>query len=98
MPKGQPETIPDDGLSTRQRRNRPLAASIAAASVLAKVTRDRIMVDLDARYPGYGFAAHKGYGTARHARAIEELGPSDIHRMSYANVRRAAQAHSRSTR
>lgn len=75
-----------------------VAASIAAASVLAKVTRDRIMVDLDARYPGYGFAAHKGYGTARHARAIEELGPSDIHRMSYANVRRAAQAHSRSTR
>lgn len=75
-----------------------VAASIAAASVLAKVTRDRIMVDLDARYPGYGFAAHKGYGTARHARAIEQLGPSDIHRMSYANVRRAAQAHSRSTR
>lgn len=75
-----------------------VTASIAAASVLAKVTRDRIMVDLDSRYPGYGFASHKGYGTARHARAIEELGPSDIHRMSYANVRRAAQAHSRSTR
>ncbi|MCD2261664.1 ribonuclease HII [Dietzia aurantiaca] len=75
-----------------------VVASIAAASVLAKVTRDRIMVDLDSRYPGYGFASHKGYGTARHARAIEELGPSDIHRMSYANVRRAAQAHSRSTR
>lgn len=75
-----------------------VVASIAAASVLAKVTRDRIMVDLDSRYPGYGFASHKGYGTARHVRAIEELGPSDIHRMSYANVRRAAQAHSRSTR
>lgn len=75
-----------------------VAASIAAASVLAKVTRDRIMVDLDERYPGYGFASHKGYGTARHARAIEELGPSDIHRMSYANVRRATQAHSRSSR
>ena len=72
-------------------------ASIAAASVLAKVTRDRIMVDLDSRYPGYGLAAHKGYGTAGHARAIEQLGPSDIHRMSYANVRRAAQAHSRSS-
>ncbi len=55
------------------------------------------MVDIDSRYPGYGFAAHKGYGTARHVRAIEELGPSDIHRMSYANVRRAAQAHSRSS-
>ncbi|WP_010541552.1 ribonuclease HII [Dietzia alimentaria] len=73
-----------------------VAASIAAASVLAKVTRDQIMVEIDSRYPGYGFAAHKGYGTARHVRAIEELGPSDIHRMSYANVRRAAQAHSRS--
>lgn len=72
-------------------------ASIAAASVLAKVTRDRIMVDLDSRFPGYGLAAHKGYGTAGHARAIEQLGPSDIHRMSYANVRRAAQAHSRSS-
>lgn len=75
-----------------------VATSIAAASVLAKVTRDRIMVDLDSRYPGYGFASHKGYGTARHARAIEELGPTDIHRMSYANVRRAAQAYSRSNR
>lgn len=74
-----------------------VSASIAAASVLAKVTRDRIMVDLDSRYPGYGLAAHKGYGTAGHARAIEQLGPSDIHRMSYANVRRAAQAHSRSS-
>lgn len=75
-----------------------VVASIAAASVLAKVTRDRIMVDLDERYPGYGFASHKGYGTARHARAIEELGPTDIHRMSYSNVRSAAQAHSRSSR
>ncbi|MDZ4233626.1 MAG: ribonuclease HII [Dietzia sp.] len=74
-----------------------VVASIAAASVLAKVTRDRIMVDLDPRYPGYGFAAHKGYSTPGHARAIEQLGPSDIHRMSYANVRRAAQAQSRSS-
>jgi len=72
-------------------------ASIAAASVLAKVTRDRFMVDLDSRYPGYGLAAHKGYGTAAHTRAIEQLGPSDVHRMSYANVRRAAEAHSRSS-
>lgn len=71
--------------------------SIAAASVLAKVTRDRIMVELDSGYPGYGLAAHKGYSTPGHARAIEQLGPSDIHRMSYANVRRAAQAHSRSS-
>ncbi len=72
-------------------------ASIAAASVLAKVARDRLMVDLDSRYPGYALAAHKGYCTAGHDRAIEQLGPSDIHRMSYANVRRAAEAHSRSS-
>jgi len=74
-----------------------VVASIAAASVLAKVARDRIMVGLDPRYPGYGFAEHKGYSTPGHARAIEQLGPTDIHRMSYANVRRAAQAHSRSS-
>ena len=74
-----------------------VVASIAAASVLAKVTRDRIMVDLDPRYPGYGFAALKGYSTPGHARAIAQLGPSDIQRMSYAHVRRAAQAHSRSS-
>ena len=67
-----------------------VAASIAAASVLAKVTRDRIMVDLDARYPGYGFAAHKGYGTARHARA--SVGPSDIHHVVCQRPSRRAQA------
>lgn len=89
-----------DGLgcqSTAVIRGDAVVASIAAASVLAKVTRDRIMVDLDSRYPGYGFADHKGYSTAGHVRAIEQLGPSDIHRMSYANVRRAAQAHARSS-
>lgn len=74
-----------------------MVASIAAASVLAKVSRDRHMVELDSRFPGYRLATHKGYGTSGHARAIEQLGPSDIHRMSYANVRRAAQAHSRSS-
>src|SRR5699024_1201114 len=72
-------------------------ASIAAASVLAEGPRDRFMVDRDSRLRGYGLAAHKGYGTPGHASAIEQLGPSDIHRMTYANVRRAAQAHSRSS-
>ncbi|NLE79205.1 MAG: ribonuclease HII [Rhodococcus sp.] len=62
------------------------AACIAAASVLAKVTRDRTMVDLDAGLPGYGFAIHKGYSTAAHMAALERLGPSDEHRHSYANV------------
>ena len=57
--------------------------SIAAASILAKVTRDRIMVEMDARYPGYGFAKHKGYGTKEHMDAIRALGPCPIHRRSF---------------
>jgi ribonuclease HII len=61
-------------------------ASIMAASVIAKVHRDRIMVEYDRRYPGYGFADHKGYATARHRRALRELGPSPIHRMSWAPI------------
>lgn len=60
--------------------------SIAAASVLAKVYRDRIMRNYDRIYPGYGFASHKGYGTAEHIRAIEKLGITDIHRKSYKPV------------
>jgi ribonuclease HII len=61
--------------------------TIAAASVLAKVTRDRIMRDLDKEYPGYGFAEHKGYSTPQHYDAIERLGPSPIHRRSFAPFR-----------
>lgn len=63
--------------------------SIAAASVVAKVTRDRMMVALDDRYPGYGFARHKGYGTAAHQEALHQLGPSPIHRRTWAPVRAA---------
>ncbi|MBR6022108.1 MAG: ribonuclease HII, partial [Kiritimatiellae bacterium] len=59
---------------------------VAAASVLAKVTRDRLMVEADALYPGYGFAAHKGYGTRAHLDALARLGPSPIHRRSFAPV------------
>ena len=58
-------------------------ACIAAASVLAKVTRDRLMVEQAALYPGYGFEKHKGYGTKAHYQALDELGPSPIHRMSF---------------
>lgn len=58
-------------------------ASIAAASILAKVTRDRLMVEYDAVYPGYGFAVHKGYPTAAHYAAIERLGLCPIHRRSF---------------
>jgi ribonuclease HII len=64
--------------------------SIAAASVLAKVARDRFMASLDSLYPAYLFSRHKGYGTALHRRALEELGPSPVHRRTYAPVARAA--------
>ncbi len=56
---------------------------IAAASILAKVTRDRIMIDLDGKFTGYGFAQHKGYGTAAHITALRRLGPSPIHRSTF---------------
>lgn len=58
-------------------------ASVAAASILAKVTRDRLMVQYDAKYPGYGFAVHKGYGTKAHYAAIDALGLCPIHRRSF---------------
>ena len=57
--------------------------SIAAASILAKVTRDRIMAELDGKYPEYGFAKHKGYGTKRHIEAIREVGPCAITRRTF---------------
>ncbi|CAN7567906.1 ribonuclease HII [Phenylobacterium sp. LjRoot225] len=63
--------------------------SIAAASILAKVARDRLMVEMDGLYPGYGFARHKGYGAPIHAEALIALGPCEIHRMSWAPVKLA---------
>ena len=60
-----------------------LSYSIAAASIIAKVTRDRQMLELDALYPGYGFAQHKGYGTAQHIAALKEMGPCPAHRRSF---------------
>ena len=63
------------------------SASIAAASIVAKVYRDRLMVELDKIYPGYGLAENKGYGTAEHLRALKELGVTPIHRKSFAPVR-----------
>jgi len=60
-----------------------LSASVAAASILAKVTRDRIMEKMDLKYPGYGFAKHKGYGTEAHIEAIRRLGLCPIHRRSF---------------
>ena len=57
--------------------------SIAAASVIAKVTRDRMMIGMDEKYPGYGFASNKGYGSAAHIAAIREMGPCEIHRRTF---------------
>jgi len=64
-----------------------LSLSIAAASVVAKVHRDRLICQLDAEHPGYGLAAHKGYATAQHRRALNLLGPTPLHRLSFAPVR-----------
>ncbi len=67
------------------------SASIAAASILAKVQRDHVMVALAARYPGYGFDKHKGYATAEHLQALRRLGPCPEHRRSFAPVQACAQ-------
>ena len=64
-------------------------AAIGAASILAKVARDREMIEMDRRYPEYGFARHKGYGTRAHRDALLRLGPSPIHRLSFAPVKSA---------
>ncbi len=64
-----------------------LSLSIAAASIIAKVSRDRFMVEMDTLYPGYGFAGHKGYGSASHLEAIRRLGPSPIHRLTFGGVK-----------
>lgn len=73
------QTCVDDGDAT--------VYSIAAASIVAKVHRDRLMRELDERYPGYGFAAHAGYATAAHLKALRSLGPCPVHRRSFAPVR-----------
>ena len=64
-----------------------LSASIAAASILAKQARDRLMVEMDAEWPGYGFASHKGYHAPAHVEALKRLGPCPIHRSSFAPIR-----------
>lgn len=66
-----------------------ISASIAAASILAKVARDRLMVEMDALYPGYGFAGHKGYHAQVHVEALRTLGPCPIHRRGWEPVRLA---------
>lgn len=93
--KPAPKHVLVDGLAVKSMRlpQTPLVKgdsrsySIAAASVLAKVTRDRILLEAESRWPGYGFARHKGYPTAEHLAAIERLGPCPIHRRSFAPLR-----------
>lgn len=69
-----------------------VVACVQAASILAKVTRDRVMVAWDEAYPGYGFSVHKGYVTAEHRQRLAELGPCPIHRRSFGNVQAATRA------
>lgn len=66
--------------------------AISAASILAKTFRDRVMCKLDKRYHGYGFAKHKGYGTKNHIAAIQQLGPSRMHRLTFAKVKQDSKA------
>lgn len=101
LPAGmQPDLVLIDGLPVRPFpidqvalvKGDSRSASIAAASVLAKVTRDRLMCEYDALYPMYGFARHKGYGSASHLRALTEHGPCPLHRRSFRPVAEALRA------
>ena len=91
----QPDYLLIDGISTIDsplpqktiKKGDSLSLSIAAASIIAKVTRDRLMCDMDALHPGYGFAGHKGYGSASHMEAISQLGPAIIHRITFGGVK-----------
>jgi len=91
----QPDFLLIDGISTIAapipqqtiKKGDSLSISIAAASIIAKVTRDRLMHDMDTAFPGYGFASHKGYGSAVHMENIRRLGPLPIHRKTFAGVR-----------
>lgn len=90
-----PDYLLIDGISTIDsavpqktiKKGDSLSLSIAAASIIAKVTRDRFMVEMDSKYPGYGFYGHKGYGSAAHLDAIRVLGPSPIHRLTFGGVK-----------
>jgi ribonuclease HII len=74
-------------------RGDSMVAAISAASIIAKVTRDREMVEMDLRYPGYGLARHKGYPSREHLLALQRLGVTPLHRRSYAPVRRVLETN-----
>ena len=85
-------TIPDLRLPQKGVANGDtLCFSIACASIVAKVFRDHLMIDLDKKYPGYGLARHKGYGTEEHIACLRKLGPSPVHRRSFEPVRGVLQ-------
>jgi ribonuclease HII len=84
------DAFPLPGLATFQKaivHGDALCLSIAAASIAAKVARDRMMAELDGRFPGYGFASHKGYASAEHLARLRELGPCDVHRFGFEPVK-----------
>jgi ribonuclease HII len=74
-------------------RGDQISLSIAAASILAKVSRDHFMIALGEQYPAYGFAFHKGYGTVRHHEALRTYGPADVHRQTFAPIRALLEPH-----
>jgi len=79
--------LPQKGITRGDQR----CLCIACASIMAKVSRDRLMMEMDRDYPGYGLARHKGYGTRRHLSCLRRMGPSPIHRRSFRPVREALQ-------
>lgn len=84
------DAVPLEGLNSPSQsiiKGDAKSASIAAASIIAKVTRDRLMDEYDKKYPEYGFAQHKGYGTARHIEALHKYGPCPIHRISFEPIK-----------
>ena len=83
------DTIEWDGPQQAVVQGDQISLSIAAASVLAKVHRDRMLVELDGQFPGYGLASHKGYGSAEHLAALARLGPTPLHRKSFSPVAQA---------
>ena len=95
IPKAMRATLPDNLLSTQHVeaivKGDDSVPAIAAASILAKTARDAELYALDAQYPDYGFAQHKGYGTKLHLSRLEALGPCPIHRQSFAPIKRFLQ-------
>ncbi len=93
--KTSPDYLIIDGINTLEmdipqqaiKKGDSLSVSIAAASIIAKVTRDRMMLEYDKQYPSYGFASHKGYGSKLHRESIATLGPCPIHRKTFAGVK-----------